>query len=121
MKQQMDETNLVASAMTEMLASVGEVSDNALSASQEATTADNTARDGADVVNIAHQAMTKLTNDVTETAKVIDKLAMDSSQISTITETISSIADQTNLLALNACHRSRKSRRARTRICCCCR
>lgn len=102
MKQQMQETNMVASAMTEMLASVGEVSGNALNASQEAASADETASNGAQVVNNAHQAMTKLTEEVTETAQVINQLAAESSNISTITETISAIADQTNLLALNA-------------------
>jgi len=102
MKQQQQETNLVASAMTEMVASVGEVSDSATTASESASTADDTANEGAEVVNTAHSMMTKLTSEVTETASVINKLADDSNQITTITETISSIADQTNLLALNA-------------------
>jgi len=44
----------------------------------------------------------RLTNTVTDTAKVIQTLGERSQQIGEITETITSIADQTNLLALNA-------------------
>ena len=53
----------------------------------------------------AHEAVdkiTRLTNTVTETAKVIHGLGEKSRAIGEITETITSIADQTNLLALNA-------------------
>ena len=46
--------------------------------------------------------ITRLTNTVTETAKVIQGLGEKSQAIGEITETITSIADQTNLLALNA-------------------
>jgi len=102
MQKQTDEINLVATAMTEMLASVEEVSGNALTASQETATADSNAENGAAVVNNAHNAMTQLSDEVKQTAGVIDQLAEDSSKISTITDTISSIAEQTNLLALNA-------------------
>ena len=102
MKKQMQETNLVATAMTEMTASVGEVSSSALSASEEASSAELIASSGAEVVGKAHNAMTTLTSEVTETAEVINKLAAESDHISTITDTISSIAEQTNLLALNA-------------------
>lgn len=102
MSSQQQETNLVASAMTEMVASVGEVSDSANNASEAAATADSTASEGAQVVNRAHDAMTKLTHDVSNTAEVINQLAAESNHISTITETISGIAEQTNLLALNA-------------------
>lgn len=102
MELQTGETNLVATAMNEMLASVAEVSNNALTASQETEKADNDAENGAQVVSNAHNAMTQLSEEVKETASVIDKLAEESSKISTITDTISSIAEQTNLLALNA-------------------
>ena len=44
----------------------------------------------------------RLTDTVTNTAKVIQTLGERSQQIGEITETITSIADQTNLLALNA-------------------
>lgn len=102
MKLQMQETDLVASAMTEMVASVGEISINAFSASQEASSAENIANRGAEVVSRAHHTMEKLTYGVTSTAEVINKLAVESNNISSITETIKAIADQTNLLALNA-------------------
>lgn len=102
MQKQSDETNLVATAMNEMLASVAEVSNSALTASQETTSADNNAENGAIVVKNAHDAMTQLVDEVKQTAQVIDTLADESSKISTITDTISSIAEQTNLLALNA-------------------
>ena len=102
MEKQSDETNQIATAMNEMLASIAEVSNSALTASQETATADNNADNGITVVNNAHNAMTTLAEEVKQTAEVIDKLAEDSSKISTITDTISSIAEQTNLLALNA-------------------
>ena len=101
-QKQTDETNLVATAMDQMLVSVDEVSTNAKAASNETKKADEDAKNGADVVNTAHHAMTKLSNEVKETASVINRLADESDNISTITDTISSIAEQTNLLALNA-------------------
>ena len=48
------------------------------------------------------EKITRLTNTVSETAKVIQGLGEKSQAIGEITETITSIADQTNLLALNA-------------------
>lgn len=46
--------------------------------------------------------MNQITDSVTESAAVIEKLAERSMEISQISDTISNIADQTNLLALNA-------------------
>ncbi|PKF62972.1 aerotaxis receptor Aer [Psychromonas sp. psych-6C06] len=102
MQRQSDQTSLIATAMNEMLASVEEVSNSALTASHETATADSNANNGAEVVNTAHNAMTQLVEEVQQTAQVIDQLAEESTKISTITDTISSIAEQTNLLALNA-------------------
>lgn len=46
--------------------------------------------------------MNQITDSVTESAAVIEKLAERSMEIGQISDTISNIADQTNLLALNA-------------------
>ncbi|WP_094752430.1 methyl-accepting chemotaxis protein [Psychromonas sp. CD1] len=102
LEKQTNETHLVATAMLEMLTSVEEVSINARTASQETKKATEDSQNGANIVNVAYNAINKLSDEVKQTSNVINRLAEESNKISTITDTISSIAEQTNLLALNA-------------------
>jgi len=99
---QKQETELVATAITEMTATVQEVANNANSASNAAADADSEAKAGNEVVNNTVQAISELASDVQTSADVIEKLKGDSENIGTVHDVIKGIAEQTNLLALNA-------------------
>jgi methyl-accepting chemotaxis protein len=99
---QKKETEQVASAMTQMTATVKEVNDNAEKASQAADTANKAALEGRLVVEQTVQAINGLSDDVAESANVIEQLKGHSENIGNVLDVIKSIADQTNLLALNA-------------------
>jgi methyl-accepting chemotaxis protein len=99
---QKKETEQVASAMTQMSATVKEVNDNAEKASQAADIANKAALEGKLVVEQTVQAINGLSGDVAESANVIEQLKGHSENIGNVLDVIKSIADQTNLLALNA-------------------
>ncbi|MGK0268249.1 MAG: methyl-accepting chemotaxis protein [Paraglaciecola sp.] len=99
---QKKETEQVASAMTQMSATVKEVNDNAEKASQAADIANEAALEGKLVVEQTVQAINGLSGDVAESANVIEQLKGHSENIGNVLDVIKSIADQTNLLALNA-------------------
>jgi methyl-accepting chemotaxis protein len=99
---QKQETEMVASAITEMTATVQEVASNAEGASRAAADADNEAKEGNQVVNSTVQAITALAREIEDSSAVIEKLKGDSENIGTVLDVIKGIAEQTNLLALNA-------------------
>ena len=99
---QKHETVQVASAITEMTATVQEVASNAESASTAAADADSEAKAGNQIVASTVQAITELAGEVQKSATVIEKLKGDSENIGTVLDVIKGIAEQTNLLALNA-------------------
>ena len=97
--QRIDET---FETMEKASASIKQMVDNAQNANKTVTDASDTAMQGKKAADVAVAKIEQLTNAVTDTAQVIQKLGQMSQQIGEITETITSIADQTNLLALNA-------------------
>ncbi|MCK5830847.1 MAG: methyl-accepting chemotaxis protein [Methylococcales bacterium] len=99
---QLSETTLVAAAMEEMTNSVQEVARNAITASNEATTADTVANDGKNIVNQAVAEINTLAEEVENASNVIHELENDSNSIGEVLSVIQGIAEQTNLLALNA-------------------
>lgn len=99
---QKQETEQVASAITEMTATVQEVANNASSASNAAADADSESKAGNEVVNSTVNAISELASEVETSAGVIEKLQGDSQNIGTVLDVIKGIAEQTNLLALNA-------------------
>lgn len=99
---QQHETELVASAMHEMSATVTEVARNAQGASAGTVSADSEATDGNNLVNDAIHAIHDLSKEVEDTSAAIASLANDSQEIGKVLEVIRNIASQTNLLALNA-------------------
>ncbi|UPW19803.1 methyl-accepting chemotaxis protein [Agarivorans sp. TSD2052] len=100
--EQREETEQVATAMTEMTASAHDVSDNANQAAESAQQVDNNAEQAMNTVNSAAETVQSLANEIGEASAVIAKLEGDVQNISSALSVIQGIAEQTNLLALNA-------------------
>jgi methyl-accepting chemotaxis protein len=96
------ETDQVATAMTEMNATVHEVAKSAASASQAADSADGAANEGKQVVDAAVREIEGLAAEVENAAGAIGTLAAETESIGSLLDVIKAIAEQTNLLALNA-------------------
>lgn len=99
---QKQETDMVATAMNEMNATVHEVAQHAENAAESAKNADEEAHRGSSVVADSVDSINLLANEVQDAAKVIQKLVEDANEIGSVVGVIREIADQTNLLALNA-------------------
>ncbi len=99
---QQQQTEQVATAITEMTASVLEVARNAEQASAAAHEADSEATKGKDVVSSAVEAIEAVASEVQKASVVIDSLEKDSEGVGSVLDVIKGIAEQTNLLALNA-------------------
>lgn len=99
---QNQQTEQVASAMTEMSATVHEVARNASRAAEAAQDADEQAKNGTAVVRQTIQSINGLAAEVERTSEAINKLKEDSVAIGAVLDVIRGIAEQTNLLALNA-------------------
>ena len=102
--QQRSETDMVATAMNEMTATVQEVASSAEAAAGAgaAHSANNEAQSGSAIVESTAKAIAQLATDVSEASSVIHQLESDSDDIGSILDVIKNIAEQTNLLALNA-------------------
>lgn len=92
----------VATASEEMAATSSEIAKNCGMAAEESRTANDTALNGATVVDGTITAMIQIAEKVKESAMAVGSLGSRSDQIGQIIGTIEDIADQTNLLALNA-------------------
>jgi methyl-accepting chemotaxis protein len=101
-RQQQTDTETVATAMSEMTATVQEVANNASGASSYAGDAREQANGGKLVVDETIEAIGTLADKVEHAADVIKNLETHTVNIGTVIDVIKSIAEQTNLLALNA-------------------
>ncbi len=101
-RQQQSDTETIATAMSEMAATVQEVSHNATQASDHAGEARDQANDGKVVVDKTIHAITSLADKVQSAGQVIQELEKHAVSIGTVIDVIKGIAEQTNLLALNA-------------------
>ncbi len=99
---QQHETDLVATAINEMSATVAEVARSAANAADAAGNADEESRSGQKIVSAAIEVIDNLAAEIDRTAETINKLESDSENISSVLDVIRGIAEQTNLLALNA-------------------
>ena len=99
---QSEETEQVATAMTEMTTTALEISSNACQAAESAKEADNNAQEAQQIVNSAASSVAALADEVLKATQVISRLEDDVQNISSSLEVIQGIAEQTNLLALNA-------------------
>lgn len=101
-QEQMTQTDQVATAMTQMTATVHEVSNSASLAAESATETNQQANSGRQLASEAIDAMDRLAEDIETASTAIQKVEQDGVQIGTILDVIRGIAEQTNLLALNA-------------------
>lgn len=99
---QEQETDSVATAMTEMTATVKDVAQNTLNAEQAAGDARLKATEGNSLVQEAVQTINILAESVNNSAEKLAVVEADSDDIGNILNVIREVADQTNLLALNA-------------------
>lgn len=96
------ETDQVATAMTEMSASVHEVASHASEAADAGHRADTAAQEGQEVVAQTVHTINQLAEEIGLSAAAVRKLNEDSQHVTEVLEVINSVAEQTNLLALNA-------------------
>ena len=101
-EQQAKETDQVATAVQQMSNTVHEVAQNAGRAAEGANQADTEARRGKEQVERTISAINQLSEQVSGSAQVIQRLHTDSENIGSVLDVIRGIAEQTNLLALNA-------------------
>jgi len=99
---QQRETDLIATAIQQMTASVQDVALNAQRTAEVAARADSEAASGRQIVGRTGDSITRLAGDIQQAAEVIHQLESHSQEISRVLEVIQGIAEQTNLLALNA-------------------
>ncbi|WP_256822585.1 MULTISPECIES: methyl-accepting chemotaxis protein [unclassified Pseudomonas] len=99
---QKDETDQVATAMNEMLATAQEVARHAEQASIAASEADQQTHLGDKVVAQAVEQIGHLASEMALSSRAMLALQQESQQIGSVLDVIKSVSQQTNLLALNA-------------------
>ncbi len=99
---QREETEQVATAMTEMTTTAHDISNNANQAADSAKEADDNAKNANSIVVSAARSVEALAEEISQANSVISDLEGDVKNISSSLEVIQDIAEQTNLLALNA-------------------
>lgn len=99
---QRTETEMVATAMEEMTATVHEVAQHASDTAKAASEADHGVKSGQQVLSQTVDAIHSLARTMETSGTVITQLESESENIRTVLDVIGGIADQTNLLALNA-------------------
>ncbi|GAB6044142.1 methyl-accepting chemotaxis protein [Endothiovibrio diazotrophicus] len=101
-KRQQAETEIVATAMNEMSATVATVAGNASRAADHANEASAQAVAGKAVVGRTVDSIGSMAGKVERAANVMHELEQHTVSIGTVIDVIKGIAEQTNLLALNA-------------------
>ncbi len=101
-EKQSQETDSIASAVTQMSASAQEVSTNVTQTAGAATHAHEAAEKSMRSLERTLNGIQTLSGYIQQTSKVIDQLKQRSSSVNQMAEAIQDIAEQTNLLALNA-------------------
>ena len=99
---QMHETDMVATAMTEMATTSEEVARSAVDTASGSKSANNEAIQGKAIVQETIDSINHLASQIDETSISIDEVSSSSQEIGGVLDVIRGIADQTNLLALNA-------------------
>lgn len=100
--QQQTETDQVATAVTEMLASIADVAGSASQADTAANQAADEARKGQKTVAETANGIHALAERLVGASQLVDRLEADSQSIRGVADVIRGITEQINLLALNA-------------------
>ncbi len=100
--EQRTETDMVASAMNEMSATVQEVARHATQTAEASQGADDESKAGVLVAEQAISGIKELIAEIESAARVVQQVETDTASISAVLDVIKGIAEQTNLLALNA-------------------
>ena len=100
--QQRNETELAASAITEMTATAHEVVKTTTQTAEATKSANDEAHNSQQLVGHTVKGIEDLHDNVENAARVIQMLVAQSNDIGKVLDVIKSIAEQTNLLALNA-------------------
>lgn len=101
-QQEKEQVDSVSAAVTQMAATVTEISRNAQETNQAAELVQRMTNEGTTRSTQAQADMTNLATHIGEAAKVVAGLEQETSNIGAVIDVINSIAEQTNLLALNA-------------------
>jgi len=99
---QIQKTDLVATAVTEMVATVDEIANNTRDAVQKAETTSSNAEKGKQRVDQTIKQIANLSEKLLDSENVVKELEKESITIASVLGVIRGIAEQTNLLALNA-------------------
>jgi methyl-accepting chemotaxis protein len=102
MGQQPMESDMVATAVTEMGATIDEIANNTENTANKAEATSKNASHGMKEVEQTVARISSLSNDLQQAALVMGELEKDSTTIGSVLDVIRGIAEQTNLLALNA-------------------
>ena len=99
---QSDNLDQVATAVNELSQALREVAENTQVSLAETKSTNNDAIESKDALTKSMQSITTMESTISHSSKVIEKLASETSRISSLLNVIRDIAEQTNLLALNA-------------------
>ena len=102
MIRQQDETDHVATAMNEMVATIQEVARHASEAESAAQTTRSESENGDRILQKNSQIIESLAEEVENAANVVSSLENEAQSIALVIDVIKGVAEQTNLLALNA-------------------
>ncbi|MGF1720947.1 methyl-accepting chemotaxis protein [Vibrio kyushuensis] len=101
-EQQKIESELVATAVNELVMTSNEITANIESAADNALRVKTEAEKSMQVTHIAGESIQALASNISNSQLLVNELSVHSHEIKTVISTITSIAEQTNLLALNA-------------------
>lgn len=102
MMRQQAETDHVATAMNEMVATIQEVARHAAEAESAAQTTRGESENGDRILQENNRIIASLAEEVENAATVVSSLENEAQSIALVIDVIKGIAEQTNLLALNA-------------------
>lgn len=102
MREQLHEADMVATAATEMQATIQDISHNTEAAANKAESTNVNAQQGRQEVAATIKSIMHLSSSLGGASDVVSQLARDGETIGSVLDVIRGIAEQTNLLALNA-------------------
>ena len=102
LNQQQNDVDMLATAMTQMLATVEEVASRTVEANDASGLAAKEASNSHAIISQNVTVANELAQQIEAATEVVQQLASDANNVDTVLEVIRGVAEQTNLLALNA-------------------